>query len=231
MVWTGSYQMPTPRSKFGAQRPGQPAPTPSIDPAVAQGMGAWQGGGSAYNPSAAVTGSDPNAPAPGWGSRAIKNRFSDALNRTGDVAGRAEDAYLSKATSFDARDYAGQTAQGIYNRWMPDLKQSIGDLRGAEVAGGRLDTGFGTEDEDRLVTGATRDLNDAVARTSMQAAGLDQQNTQGLGDFGNQYGGRYMEGIAGQNDWQTQEANAKKQKKGWFGKLLGAGVDVASKFL
>lgn len=225
---------------WGSQAAGVQGVGPAAQPAAPAtpdfGMSGWYQGtpGSgrkmgSYN--VGLEGHTPGQKAPGWAIDTIKNRYTDAMNRTGGNAERAEDDYFGKAESFDARDYAGQAAQGIFDQFMPKLQESIGDLRGQQVGMGRLNTGFATEDEDRLVRGGLEDLNHQIAGLSMDAARLDQQNTQDLGNMGLEYGNRYMDQISGQYDRRVAEDNAKKKQGGGFGKFLGGVAGIASKFI
>lgn len=174
-----------------------------------------------YNANAAGS----NGPAPGWATDTLRNRYTDAMNRTGTNAERGENDYFQRAEGFDAREYAGQAAQGMFDQFMPKLQESIGDMRGQQVGMGRLNTGFATEDEDRLVRGGLEDLNHQVAGLSMQAAGMDQRNTEGLGQMGLEMGNRYMDQVSGALDRKTAQQNAKK--KFGFGDILKAGASLA----
>jgi hypothetical protein len=208
-----------------ARRPTAPPPGPE------QG-----GGGGAFYDAPGRTNGSYNADhagsdgaAPGWATDTIRNRYTDAMNRTGSVAERAEDTYLDRATNFDATDYVNKAAQGAWNQFMPQLNRDIGTLRGQQVGMGRLDTGFATEDEDRLVAESTGRFTDQLAQTAVEGAGLQLRNDQGLGDFGSQYGNRYLDLISGQLDQKTAQQNAKKG--GGLGDWVRAGAGAASLFI
>jgi hypothetical protein len=173
-----------------------------------------------YNADAAGS----NGPAPGWATDTLRNRYTDAMNRTGTLAERGENDFYDRAEGFDARQYAGQAAQGMFDQFMPKLQEAVGDMRGQEVSMGRLDTGFGTQDEDRLVRGGLEDLNHQVAGLSMTAAGMDQRNTEDLGQMGESMGNRYMDQVSGALDRKTAQQNAKK--KFGFGDILKAGASL-----
>lgn len=170
--------------------------------------------------------------APGWAIDTIRNRYTDALARTGGVAQRGEEAYLDRATKFDAGGYARDASQAAFNQFLPELKRNIGELRGQQVGMGRLDTGFATEDEDRLVTESTGRLTDQIAGYGMQAAGLQLDNDQGLGRFGAEYGNRYLDLVSGQYDRKTAEENDRKASKGsGLGGFIKGAAQVGSMFL
>ena len=241
--------------QLGAPRPVTPPPAqvPAAGPgAFAPGPGRSSGSYTAGSPG---TG---GAAAPGWATNTIRNRWTDAINRTGTLAERGEDAYLDRATGFNAKDYLDNTsfdatgylntaARGAFNQFMPELTRSIDALRGEQVGMGRLNTGFATEDEDRLVKGALSDFSDHIAGLGLQAgaqqlsfnqgradrlqrAGEQQMaNDQGLGRFGAEYGQRYNDLVTGQYDAQIGRENAKKG--GGWGDILKAGASIAPMFL
>jgi hypothetical protein len=205
----------------------------AVDPVT--GRGSDQPGGSgAFYPggpgSGRVQGSynathaGSNGAAPGWATDTIRNRWTDALNRSGSVAEQAEGAYLDRATNFNAQDYMRQAASGAFADFLPELERSIGEMRGAQVGMGRLNTGFATEDEDRLVSLGMEDLNQKLSQMALQAGGLQLENDQGLARFGAEYGGRYLDLMTGQYDAKTAETNAKKRK---FWDDLGGAAQVA----
>jgi hypothetical protein len=237
-------QAPAPQT---APAPEPAAPTGTFLP----GEGRSQGSYNAGNPG---TG---DRAARGWATNTIRNRYTDAMNRTGDLAERAEGGYLDRAESFNAGDYLEQpgfdamnyvntAAQGAFGQFLPQLREDIGELRGQQVGMGRLNTGFATEDEDRLVTRSLSDLGDHVAGLSMQGAGLQSghnqanadrrmragglqlENDRGLGQFGMEYGNRYLDLIAGQYDRKTAETNSKKGK---FWNDVGGVADIGLGFL
>ncbi len=230
----------------------QSAPLPAAQSGTfLDGPGRSSGSYNAANPG---TG---DRTARGWSANTIRNRYTDAMNRTGGMAERAENAYLDRAESFDSTDYLDETdfdatgyvntaAQGAWNQFMPQLQESIGALRGEQVGMGRLNTGFATEDEDRLVTRGLSDLGDHVAGLSVQGAGLQLshnqgranrrldagqlqlRNDQGMADFGSTYGNRYLDLVSGQLDRKTAEQNS---KKGGFGKFLKGAAEIGSMFI
>lgn len=87
--------------------------------------------------------------------------------------------------AFDPERSVGQFAQGAWEALRPQLNEAIGDLRGSQVGMGRLNTGFATGDEDRLMTRAMSDLSSQIAQQSVAAQGLA---LQGIGAWGSMYG-------------------------------------------
>lgn len=169
-----------------------------------------------------------NGAAPGWATDTIKNRYVDSLNRSGSQAEMAEDEFLQRARGFDARSYTNDVARGAFNQFLPELERNIGELRGQQVGMGRLNTGFATEDEDRLVTQMGQGLNNTLSQAAMQAAGLDLNNTQMIGNYGMEQGNRYLQGVAGQYDMKTAETN---ERKGRTWGHLGGAAKIAGSFL
>jgi hypothetical protein len=166
----------------------------------------------------------------GFGGRPLKNRYIRAMGRQGELAGQGEDLFFEQASAFDPYAAAERSARGMFDTFREDLGQDIGDLRGQQVGMGRLDTGFATEDEDRLITGGIRNLNNEIAGRSMQAAGMDWQRIQGIGGAAMHYGDNYLDLVSGGLDRYTAEENAKRsRKKGIFG-AIGTGLGAIGGF-
>jgi len=205
--------------------PGAPAPAAPAPAAPRPGGGAYYDapGRSAGSYNANAAGSA--GAAPGWATDTIRNRYTDALNRTGGQAELGEDAFLDRATEFDASSYMREAATGAWNEFLPQLDRRIEGLRGEQVGMGRLNTGFATEDEDRLVSEGLGRLTNQLSEQALGAAGLNLDNQRQIGGYASEQGGRYLDLIAGQYDRKTAETNAKKRK---FWDDVGGAAQVAS---
>jgi len=144
----------------------------------------------------------------------------DMFGEEQDAAGVARD----RQQSYDPYAAAATAAQAQYATFDRDLREGIEDFRGSQVGTGRLRTGFGYEDQDRLYRGAIEDMNNEIGSRSMQAAGLDLQNIQGMqmarplaGELG-----------AGGLDYEMAKKDYESKKKGGLfggiGGLLGGAV-------
>lgn len=164
----------------------------------------------------------------GYNMNDLRARTIAALNQDQGRGLDAEDFYLQAARQFDPTAYVDRAATGAFNTFRRDLDRAIGDYRGSAVGMGRLDTGFATEDEDRITTELGQRLADTLAQNSLQAAGLYQRNIEGIGEFGARQRERYLEELAGVSDRAQAEENAKKKRKGGLfgtiGTVLGAGA-------
>lgn len=92
----------------------------------------------------------------------------------------AADTARQRQEAYDPYQSAERAAKAQFYTFDRDLRRGLDDLRGSQVGTGRLRTGFGYQDQDRLWEGAVEGLNREVAGRSMQAAGLDLQNIQGM---------------------------------------------------
>lgn len=143
----------------------------------------------------------------------MENRWMDALG--------ASEGSLREAREFDPRQALGRYARGAYQQFEEDLGENITDLRGQQVSMGRLDTGFATRDEDRLVEGMTEDLNRRLLRASLQTAGMRQGQLQ-------QGANRYLDLLTGVSD---RKARQKRRRGGLFGGLGALAGGLAGTFL
>lgn len=128
------------------------------------------------------------------------------------------DALTDRLGKYSAENAAKRTAQAQYEGIQTPLAESIERLRGEQVGRGRLNTGFGYEDEDRLVRDIHQDLNRRIAENSLAAQGYELQARGLEGDL-----------VSGGLDREQAEKNAKKKRRGGLFGALGsiAGTIIA----
>ncbi len=156
----------------------------------------------------------------------MPNRFQAAINRGGGEG--YEDQAMQRMAEFDPQQSINDSAQAAFASFRDQLSKTITNLRGQQVGMGRLQTGFGTGDEDELVDRGVQNLNQELMRNSMTGAQMTAQNNQAMFSAGAHQTGRFYDVLAGQRDYETSQANAKRERKGnllgGIGTLLGAGV-------
>ena len=156
----------------------------------------------------------------------MANQLKEEYQRAQDMSRRygagLEHQYQERATSYDPYAAADRASQATGQRMFEDFGQQLGDLRGAMVGRGRLRTGFGAEDENRAYRGFEDRLASMVASNSMQAAGLDLNNIQGMGSYGAAASNRYLDLLSGERDRQMMEENYRRQRSGGLWGGLGA---------
>ncbi len=155
------------------------------------------------------------------------NRYMAAFDPTKRRADEAQDFYLEGATGFDPTEALERYGGAAYNDFSRNLSRQMETLRGNAVGAGRLDTGFQTEDEDRVVTDLAERYQDDLARQSLGATSLELRNLQGVGAYGAGRENTYLDLISGQLDRETDERNSKKSL---LGKVLGSLAGVAGRF-
>lgn len=163
------------------------------------------------------------------GARSWQNQqITDAQG----YADRGIGDYLSGAESFDASKALNNYAQGAWGSISTALKKQLQDLSGSAVGAGRFDSGFYDEDQGVLVDNALSTFSNDLAQQSMNAASLQQRNTEGLGQFGQNQAGEARDLVASryETDLNTErdEAERKRRKRsgvwGTIGGALGAGA-------
>lgn len=151
----------------------------------------------------------------------LTNRYMQAVSQAGAGVGNpTEQAATGRMLKFNPGAAVTQYATGAFNALKPELARSVGELRGQQVGMGRFDSGFATEDEDRLVGQAYKGLTDQISQQALGAAGLAERNNEALAGVGSDMQNRYLDLISGGLDRATAEKNAEQQrKKGLFGTI------------
>lgn len=137
-----------------------------------------------------------------------KRAIGDSKKTDASLAG-----LLGRVRSHDPTEAFKETAKAGFEEIRTPLAESIESLRSEQVGRGRLNSGFGFQDEDRLV----RDIyTNYLNRLSSSALAAEQLRLQGYG----------LEGdiISGQLDRKTAEQNAGRHRKGALFGALGAGA-------
>lgn len=165
-------------------------------------------------------------------TRATRRRLLDALASEERAAGELQGEELARRRAYDPTAAAARAGRAQFDVFREDLGRDIEQLRGEQVGRGRLRTGFGFEDEDRLIQYGLRDLNRALAQNALSTAGFQLRNIEGFGQSGAQSRGRYLDLLAGQRDAEIAEENYRRQrrarKRGGLGGILGGALGAAA---
>lgn len=86
----------------------------------------------------------------------------------------------ARQASYDPYKAAETSAKAQFYTFERDLGRNLEDMRGSQVGSGRLRSGYGFQDQDRLWEGAVEGLNRSLAERAMTAAGLDLRNIEGM---------------------------------------------------
>ena len=151
-------------------------------------------------------------------------RLAAGETRASALETRADEA----RSGFVAADEARQVATATFESFRKGLGEDVESLRGSQVGRGRLDTGFGFEDEDRLVTESVEGLNRELARQAFTAASLNLENIGGISRSAESARDRDLDLLTGSQDRAQAQENADRQRKrrrfGLLGGALGAGA-------
>lgn len=145
--------------------------------------------------------------------RDLKNRYLLALSGAGTRASTATDAFDTALTGFDPQAAFEKSAEGAYAGFRTRLKEDIGTLRGQQVGMGRLRTGFGQDDEDRLVDRSAERFENTLADRAMQTTGMRLNKLGMQGSYAEAQQNRYLDLLSGGLDRAQAEANAKRQSR------------------
>ena len=155
----------------------------------------------------------------------MRDQYYADIDRTGQIGRTLSDRFVSNATSYDPRVAFQESAQAVMAGHRKELGRSLQGLRASQVGMGRINTGFATDDEDRLVEGAEESLNRTIADRALQAEGLNLDHMSMLGAHANAYSDRALEARGG--EYQTlrgQRLADKANKRSGIGRLIGAGI-------
>jgi len=123
------------------------------------------------------------------------------------------------------QDALTKSLQAAFSAAMPSYFKNLQSLRESNVARGAGTGGLGTTTEGDLTSAFQRNLANAAGS---QALGLYNTQTSALGGLlnqDNQQNDEYASMLGGERDYETQQANAAKQRKGGLfggiGSILG----------
>lgn len=125
-----------------------------------------------------------------------KNRFERALGREEE---ELEDI-RRRRREFDPRQATREAARAGYEEISRDRAEAMESLRGRQVGQGRLDTGFGMQDQDRLFRDIEEDFNRQLAQQGLQEAKLNLRNLEGR-----RRGNRYLDLLSGEREREVRQ--------------------------
>lgn len=146
----------------------------------------------------------------------MPNRFERALEQREEATQGATQEFRN----FDPREAAQESARAQFGAFEEDLREGMERLRGRQVGAGRLQTGFGMEDQDRFVRDRLDRLDRALAQRATDMASMRQQQ---LGRAAGMQG-RLLR-------MRRQERNRSEQQAGSLGGAIGSVVGGVGGFL
>jgi hypothetical protein len=133
---------------------------------------------------------------------------------------------------FSGSDVAREAAGAAFEDFREEHTRGIENLRGEQVSMGRLRTGFGTEDEDRLTEDFQGRLAREIARGAFTGASLDLRNIEGFAGEGTESRRASDSALAGERDvLQARENERKRRRRGILGTLGGVVGGIAGSVL
>lgn len=160
-----------------------------------------------------------------------------SFEATGQRGDQASNAYLKQALSYNPLAALRSANTGSINQFRRQFGLDLADLRGSQVGSGRLNTGWGYGDQDRLFTESSDRLNDKFLANAMQAENLRLSNMGGLASFGAQQGGEYRGGVsdlgASFRDYRDAQKDRSRSLAGniFGGLMTGAGYAMSDETL
>ena len=103
------------------------------------------------------------------------DRFKDALRREGSE----RRGIRTEGRKFDAGEAIEETARAGYEEVQEERDKALEEMRGRQVGAGRLRTGFGFEDQDRLAEEFEEDFSRQLAARALDAEQMNLRNLEG----------------------------------------------------
>ena len=162
----------------------------------------------------------------------FRQQEEEQLAAGGERAGMLETRSDEARGAFDAAAAAREVAGASFADFQEEMGRGVESLRGQQVGRGRLDTGFGMEDEDRLVMDFQDRLSRDIAKGAFTAASLNLRNIEGETGAADRARDRNLDLLTGATDRaQAVENDRQRRKRGRFGMLGGAIGGVGGFFL
>lgn len=146
----------------------------------------------------------------------VDNRFRRAIESEGEAAERAR----RRRREYDPRSATREAGRAQWEEIREEMSRDIDELRGEQVGMGRLDTGFATRDEDRLVENYQEELSRAMAQNALRESQLNLRNIEGMDASRN----RYLDALTGQRDYELLKEQQQGGLFGSIGSLVGGGA-------
>lgn len=158
----------------------------------------------------------------------MRDRYDQDVNRMGEV-GRTLTDHFSEGIQSDPRASFERAVEAAHSMFKRRLGENVRDLRSQQVGMNRLDTGFATEDEDRLFTESAERMHDQIGSRALQAEGLNLDRLAIAGGAGERMSGEAMAARGG--EYQTlrqQRLQRESEKRRGRGNLIGSLITGAA---
>lgn len=142
-----------------------------------------------------------------------RKKLDERGNRAHRRSRRRERAVDVGRRDFDASQAARETARASFQDFREDMGRGVEELRGQQVGRGRLRTGFGFEDEDRLVMDFQDRLSRDLAHGAFTAAGMNLRNIEGMSADAARSTTRSDDILIGQMDRDQAELNTQRRRR------------------
>lgn len=145
-----------------------------------------------------------------------EDRYERELEREGGE----REMVRREGREFDAQEALEESAGGLYEDFSEARDRELEDMRGRQVGAGRLKTGFGFEDQDRLMEEMERNFQRELVNRALDAEQMNLRNLEGRRRASN----RYL-------DMLTSEREREEREEGrlWEagGQVLGTAAGLA----
>ena len=153
-----------------------------------------------------------------------------------DSTGRAGSALTQQFTqgigAFDPQAALDRRLQSEHDMFAENFGEDLMDLRGRQSKMGRNLTGFGQQDEDRLLRDSRRNLQRVSGQLALQTSGQELDRLGMIGQLGDRKSERTLSARSG--EYQTtrqQRLEDERSRRSRWGNLLTAGLGAAGTIL
>lgn len=166
----------------------------------------------------------------------LRREYYDQMSQTRGDADRYRQQYETSRAGGDPEAAFKRTTGAAFADFKDQFTENLADLRGQQVGMGRLNTGFGFDDEDRLFTNMGKNLNRTVAGHALDVERLrqggisrDAQVASSAADRALSATGGEYHTLRAQRMQDERDSNERRdsRRRGRWNSILGVGGATA----
>ena len=160
---------------------------------------------------------------PRQNERSLQQDYYSDINRTGNVGSTLLDSFSSGAQNFDPNDAFNRRLEAAQSQFQRSFGRQREALVGSQVRSGRVNTGFGYQDQDRLFADVAGRFAEVSGNAALQANQQRLSQLGLLGGLGANLSGRAMDARGGEYQTLRQQRLQEEadKRRGWGNLLSG----------
>lgn len=153
----------------------------------------------------------------------FRREYYDDIARIGRRGEDLGERFTSGISEFSPEMAFQRRLRAHHDQLFDRLGRDVETLRATQTRMGRLNTGFATEDEDRLYRQSLQDLHNTVGSAALQTSGQELDRLGLLGSYADRASERAMAARAGElYSLRDQRAQNTREKRDFWGNIIGS---------